>query len=294
MPITDIRGAREEEVLGTAYVARLMRRLLTSLGPMLPLLAVLATATPATPATAQDGDIGEHAAVVALNIVTGGVTSLVAALIDGRDVTDALFGGAVGGAAVFAGKRVATQRFDGAGLLGRELGAVGTGIVVNAGAGRPWLQEIWLPVGPIWVRTGTDAPFSVRLSATELVMSVWAATRPELGFDAARSLSSGTLVFTSPDYTLRVGQDYLRGLTTSGFMVLGASEEGFDEVLSHEMIHVVQQDFMLRAWSRPLEAWAWATLLGRDAPVDVGIVPHLSPGPYDELREWESMILDGR
>lgn len=256
------------------------------------LVLVAVVALSGAPAEAQDAGPGEHVEVAVLNVVAGGLTSTVAALLGGHDVIDAAVGGAVGGAGVYVGKRVAAQRFDGAGLLGRELAAVGTSVVLNAGEGRGWLEAVWLPVGPLWLRTG-GSPLAARVNAVDVVMTVWATATPELKLDAARSLSTGALVFTTSLYAIRSGNEYLRGFTTGGVMVLGASVDGFARTRSHEMIHVIQQDFMMRAWSHPLEAWAWTALAGRDVPVDLGIVPQLlTPGFYDSLRERESVILD--
>lgn len=258
------------------------------------ILIVGLAAVPSAPVAAQDSDRGDRVAMVALNALTGGLTSAVSALLGGRDPLRAAVGGGLGGVGVYAGKQVAAQRFDGAGLMGRELAAVGTSVVINAGEGRGWFGTLWLPAGPVWVRTGS-APLSVRVSAVDVAMTVWAAATPELGFDAGRSLSTGAMVFTSPDHAIRSSDEYLKGFAAGGVMVLGASVEGFDGTRSHEMIHVIQQDFMLRAWSRPLEAWAWTAVAGRDVPVDLGLVPQLlTPGFYDRFRERESSILDVR
>jgi hypothetical protein len=269
------------------------RRLLAALGPLVlfcpPSLA------------AQAGDDApaawtEDVAILGTNVAMGGLTAAVTAWIRGEDPTRAFLRGAAGGGLVFAGKRLVSEDFDGAGFLGREVGAVGSSVVANAGLGRGWLEEVWLPLGPLWIQANWHTPERFRLNVWTLGSLAWALGRPELELDWGETLSNGTFVLRSPRHGLRSDDEPASGITLGGNVLIGrlpASEH--EEVRAHELVHVIQQDFVVRAWSRPLESRGWRELLGRDLPIDLAIVPVLLFPPFlSDLMEAEADVLESR
>lgn len=81
----------------------------------------------------------------------GGLTAGIVQRLRGGSFSDGFARGAVGGAVAYAGRRIAAERFDGAGLLGRQVGAVGASVVRNASERRPSLERLFFPAGPLHV-----------------------------------------------------------------------------------------------------------------------------------------------
>lgn len=237
-----------------------------------------------------------QAGVASANALAGALTAAVVAWMRGEEVPRAFLRGAAGGAVVFAGKRVAVERFDGAGFLGREIAAVGTSVVANAGAGRDWIDEVWLPLGPVWLRTGRAAPVGVRVNLRDVGVLAWAATRPELRFDAAASLSNGTAFFRADRHQIRYQGRYFIGGVALGTTVLLAKQSLWDEsTAGHELIHVIQDDFVVHAWSRPLEKWGWLHLTGWNPPIDIALASAIRLlDPARDVEEYEAEALSRR
>jgi hypothetical protein len=178
--------------------------------------------------------------------------------IRGGSFSDGFARGALGGAIVYAGKRVSVGRFAGAGLLGRELAAVGASVVRNAADGRPSFERLVLPLGPINVYFGTPGPRRARVKVNlyQLAWFGWAMAEPALSFEAGKSLSAGAPVFRARNRVILSGGDPVRGVMAGGTILLsgrGVLDE--EAVFAHERVHVLQRDFYLQAWFRELEAW---------------------------------------
>ena len=204
-------------------------------------------------------------------------------------------GGALGGGVVFAGKRLAAQPFDGAGFLGREVAAFGSSLVAGAGAGREWLDEVWLPVGPAWIRVGKAAPPALRLNVRDAAVLAWAATRRELEVDWGATLSNGTAYLNAPSHGLRVNGDGAWGVALGTTVLVAATGVGREETRAHEMIHVIQDDFLTSVWSRPLESWGWGRIASGRLPLELGVVSILRGlEPMRDLEETEAGILARR
>lgn len=238
----------------------------------------------------------EDVGVAGANLLLGGATAAVTAWIRGEPVGDGFLNGALGGGLGFIGKRVAVEEFPGAGLLGRQVAAVGASMVVNAGTGQGPFAELWLPVGPVWLQAIPSAGHRARLDAGEVATLLWAATRNELELDGKGSLSNGAFIFRSPGHYLVSDGRRVDGLTIGGIVALGPSYFEPDHIRGHEMVHVIQNDFMVHAWSRPLESWGWRLLIGREIPVDVVPVPLklLTGWVTVNLREGEAQVLEFR
>lgn len=252
-------------------------------------------------AAAQDHDHPQadwivDVGVAGANALSGALTAAVTAAIRGDAVPEAFVKGAVGGAAVFAGKRIAVEQFGGAGLLGRQVGSVGASIVANGGGGRGWVEEVWLPLGPLWLQASPSSDFGARLDLLNVGVTAWAVERPELEVDWRRSLDSGALVFTSPGHRITNSDGRVDGLAVAGTIALGAmAPVDVDVVERHERVHVIQYDYLLHTVSRPFERWGWDRLLGRPMPFDLGLIPLAgSPRFIRDLKEAEAEALELR
>jgi len=212
-----------------------------------------------------------HFTVLAGNTAIGALTGGLLQKLRGGSFKDGFARGALGGAVIYGAKRVVVQRFWGAGLLGRELDAVGVSLVRNASEARPSFSRMFLPVGPLPFRANLDLAHGVRvqpqldLSAAGWLLYGLYETR--LTPDVGQSLSSGAMVFHA-DRRLILDQ----GRPISGFTAsrsIFASDplaltggETWGLVLAHERVHVLQQDFVLTAWSQPLAELALGRLPG--------------------------------
>lgn len=251
------------------------------------------------PTTAAAQDPGqprwvEDFGIVAANVLIGGATAAVSAWLGDRDVGDAFMGGALGGGVGFLGKRVAAEDFGGAGLAGRQIGAVGANIVSNVGRGLGWLEEIWLPVGPVWIQTRRDPGWRARIDLPEVAVVAWALSRSELQFDAGASLRNGALFFRAPDHRMIGNGKAIAGFAATGVVFVGHSSLDEAEIRAHEMTHVIQQDFVLHSWSRPLEAAGWRLLSDRVIPIDLGVARLLMVMPFQAITEGEAELMEGR
>lgn len=231
--------------------------------------------------------------VAGANVVVGALTAAATAAIRGEDVSEAFLKGAAGGGVVFAGKRVAVERFGGAGLLGRQIASVGTGMVVDGGHGREWLSEVWLPIGPAWVQVGAEGGRRARVNLQEVGVLIWAATRSELQFDLGRSVSNGVPVFVAREHRLERSRP-IAGVALGGAVLLGATDMDLEVVQRHENTHVIQQDYLLNTLSRPIERWGWGLVVDRDIPVDIHLLGLLTSPLLRSVSEREAQALEYR
>src|SRR5688572_32885115 len=88
----------------------------------------------------------DRAAHLAVNGALGGFSAAMFALARGKNPWRAALVGFGGGVAMGLGKQVAGETFDGAGLLGRQLAAMGTSIVRTASEDT---TVVIVPVGPM-------------------------------------------------------------------------------------------------------------------------------------------------
>lgn len=200
-------------------------------------------------------------AIASLNGMIGGTIAGLSRLIRGGSFTEAFLPGALGGTIAFGGRRLAVERFDGAGLLAREVSAVGASIVRNAGEGLGALERVQLPLGPVELEVRPREPGSVRarLMVYDAVRVASAIAQPELELDGWASLSAGTPVFRAAGRYVKDNHGVLvDGLAGGGVIYLSGRIRNGDEpaVFAHERVHVLQQDFRNIAVGDALESGA--------------------------------------
>ncbi len=191
---------------------------------------------------------------LSVNALLGGLTGGVFQEVRGGSFLDGFTRGSLGGSVVYAGKRLGVESFPGAGLLGRQIAAVGSSVVRNAADGRPNLVTVVLPLGPLQVQfspTGLE-PTRVSLDLADTYWILYGFLSPRLSFRPGWSLSGGAPVFEARDARLAPGGDGVNGLTTGGVIFLSTSRR---RALPHEQVHVIQFDFVSRAWTGRLDEW---------------------------------------
>jgi hypothetical protein len=235
------------------------------------------------------------AAAAGVNSLLSGVTAGVMQWGRGGSFQDGFTRGAMGGAVIYTGKRLAVQDFRGAGFWGREVAAVGASVVRNAGEGRGSLERVVLPVGPVrfYLSTVPGEHLGVRLDAATVINAVHAMQLPELEFDAESSWSSGAIVFRARDLLFATGPTHgddppevgAAGRTRAGVIYL-SDIAGLDyrHNLKHERIHVLQNDQFFLTLTSPAEEWALRRLPG-GAALNRWVDPNLSPAVTGILSE---------
>src|SRR5512134_3652706 len=130
------------------------------------------------------------------NALLGGLSSGIMQELRGGSFRRGFTRGFLGGSVIYVGKRLAVERFEGAGLLGRQIGAVGGSMVRNAGDGEGVLERLYLPLGVARLEVHTPTRrLQLTPDLTAIGWTVWAITQAELEFDRSASLSAGTPVF---------------------------------------------------------------------------------------------------
>ncbi len=259
------------------------------------------------------GWVGEFT-VFSGNVLLGALTAGVSRWLRHGSFEDGFTRGALGGGVVYAGKRLAVGRFDGAGLLGREVAAVGSSVVANAGAGRATLERIDLPVMVGWVRldrAGGRTRLDGRIDLVPLAVLAYGVAQDRLDLDVAASLSAGAPVFRASGLLFRsrltgaqpaTGVELASSVWLSEVPRFGISYSR--RVFAHERVHVAQNDFFTIAWGGPLEEFIHSRLAPRGGAlrrIGVGLgdpilnalsalVPHYGQRPW----ELEANFLEGR
>ncbi len=213
--------------------------------------------------------VGEFATFSA-NSVIGGLTAGLVRRFRGGSFGDGFVRGIAGGALSYAGKRLASERFWGAGFAGREISAAGASAARNAAAATSSPASLTLPVGPLWldIETRGSPHFRARVDAAALGWLIYAVAEPELHFDAGGSVSAGTPVFRTRGKLLAFGHDQVHagGVTNAGVVLL-ADIPAYGDVyarraFAHERIHVLQEDQLAVLWTDPLARRVTQTVPG--------------------------------
>jgi hypothetical protein len=235
-----------------------------------------------------------HLTVLGVNAAIGGLTGGVRQWRGGGSFGDGFVRGALGGGVTYAGKVVVAQDAPGAGLLGRGLAATGSSITRNASDGRPSLERLILPVGPVRVRTdavrgGLPVVSLDLVAALSTVGVMVSGMGTELAWGS--TLGSGAAVFHATGWDDDWGWEARH---YGGTIVLRGdgvpSERFMRRALAHERVHLLQYDQAFILWSDPVEERLLARL-GLPAALDLGLHAPLFLGlnlliPY-ELQPWE-------
>ena len=198
--------------------------------------------------------------VLGFNAVLGGLTAGIRQQVAGGSFEDGFTRGFAGGSVIYAGKRIAAERFPGAGLIGRGVAGAGGSMVRNASDGRPVLDRVVLPVGPMRLHLdradGLDARVKFDLNA--IVMASYAAARSDIRLDLASSLSAGAPVFRAEGFVFGTEADSIHAAGRVAESVIFLSdlpwraESDAERVFAHERIHVLQRDQVFSTLADPL------------------------------------------
>jgi hypothetical protein len=281
-----------------------MRALRTLIGGV-----VLCAGTPlagqSEPVPPARGGWDAEVSTFTVNALLGGLTAGTIRALRGGSFADGFVRGAAGGALVYAGKRVAVEHWDGAGLAGREVAALGTSVIRNTADGRAPLERLVLPVwlGRVYVTTSPRVSVQPRLDVVGVASTVFQALDDGSRFDLGRSVSAG-----APVFAVYASEEKWVGYQRAGVVLLRyptdyrGTEDRIPEDIripiehsaSHERVHLVQLDEVFLLFTAPLEDW----LLDRH-PVAARIHRWVDPGvmtaalylpdlliPYDR-RPWE-------
>lgn len=211
------------------------------------------------------------------NALIAGLTAGILQAVRNQSFQDGFARGAFGGALSYGGRRVAVEDFWGAGLLGRQISAVGGSAVRNASESRAAFSRVSLPVGPInvYLQRYGDARLKAKLDIQGAVWLLSAVIDERLEMDGGASLSAGAPVFRTPRHRLGLPGDHARGISVGGIIVLGyeADKSQNHDVFAHERVHVLQYDFMQEVWGDPLEGW-----IGNKIPGGRSVMRVIRPG----------------
>jgi hypothetical protein len=250
----------------------------------------------------------DRTAHLAINGALGGFSAAMFALARGKNPWRAALMGFGGGVAMGAGKQIAGRRFDGAGLIGRQLAAFGTSMVRSASEDT---MVVILPVGPMTfeVRPGAADRVRPRVNVVGTAAVLYYVIRDDTRLDVSATFSTGAPVFRFPTETVSTRDGIIFGRMDFGTIVLGRTPAVQDEqrrmTLPHESIHVVQYDFLEQALSLPIERAILRRIgvgEGFLRHVDVGAISVMLAGVLQmhmdyEDRPWEReavILTEGR
>jgi len=275
----------------------------------MPLTAAIAQREPQEPLQEAGHLSGrDRAAHLAVNGALGGFSAAMFALARGKNPWRAALVGFGGGVAMGAGKQVAGQRFDGAGLMGRQLAAFGTSMVRSASEDT---MVLIVPVGPMTFEVRPSAVDRVRprVNLVGTATLLYYVVRADTRLDMRATLSAGAPVFRFPTETVSTRDGIIFGRMDFGTIVLGRTPLVQDRqrrmTLPHEAIHVVQYEFLEQALSLPLERAILRKLGASEGflrHVDLGAISVMLAGvlqmhmDYDD-RPWEResvLLTEGR
>lgn len=241
-----------------------------------PLLAVCLATAPLSAQVPCDPGFGDlcpvpesaprwhgHAISLGVNAMLGGVTAGVGHSTKGTSFWRGFARGAAGGGLAYGGRWVGAQRFHGAGLLGRQAGAVGASLVNNAARGRGALDRIVLPVGPVrlYLQPAAHPQVRAKVDLAAVLAAGYVAAQEGSRLNIGSSLSAGAVVFAMPEeYTGPRGAPIgVSAAHTAGVIWYrdweGSDRTSVEGILAHERVHVGQYDFLFTIWSEPAESW---------------------------------------
>lgn len=237
--------------------------------------------------------------LLGVNAGLGAVTSGLFAALTGSSVVDAALGGAMGGAISFGGKRLIASDPD-LGLVARQLSAVGASIAWNASEGRGWLDRLFLPAGPVRLEITIEdgLRWEPYIDVNALGWVLYGLLDSNHTIDAGRSLRAGAFVFLSDDLDGSGGDAVTSGLAGDGAVFLSRTRlADSPRTIHHELIHVLQIDYLKTTLDRPLEGRASERLFDDDGPwlgfLRLGVLYYPLQAAAFPLLEGEAGRLEG-
>jgi len=232
---------------------------------------------------------------LAINTTIGSVTGLVWATIRHSSKSKGALQGAGGGALMSVGRQIAATAFNGSGFVGREISATGASLTATSGEPKTTLT---FPIGPVSLAFSQDS-YDWRINVADFIAIVGLSLSPNTRLDLGKSLSSGAALFRDRHSSFGQRGDF-DIMAISEFGTVRLSRSAFDpftgktNVMYHENVHILQDDYFQDAIALPAERQVIQHLpFGRRflRHLDLGVAgPMLegamSPIPY-ESRPWE-------
>ena len=219
---------------------------------------------------------GEDVAFAGANaLLTGVVTGLFREVAQDGSFGAGFRAGLAAGVVTYAGKRIASERFDGAGLLGRQVASLGGSMAANARDDRGPFDRLIVQLGVgrlYWDRVASRVSF--RPDVITLTYTALAVADARVDLDWGRSLSAGAPIFVTTSRATLDSDAAGRAFAGMALIDRNASIPA-DEIDAHERIHIIQHDQHDALWGEAVERKVVslfgeraASLLGR---VDLGI-----------------------
>jgi len=191
--------------------------------------------------------------IAIVNVALGAVTAGTWSAVQKKSFWRGFARGGAGGAAVFAGKRLIGEGNPVSWWAGREIAALGSSEVVNAAEGLPFLQRAVIPVGPIRFHIDRLAKRKVipRLDLASTIAAGVIASGERTRLAVKETLATGVIVFMVPENSRTVGTHTAGILSVSEVLPDGNFPPLAPKriVISHEMVHASQYDFVFTVWS---------------------------------------------
>lgn len=197
-----------------------------------------------------------EATLLISNAVIGAATAAVTRAIGRKPIAAGAIRGAIAGAGVYAGKRLIGNGRPGYWWLGRELSAISSSEIGNAGLGLKPLERAILPIGPIRIHVDRLARRKIvpRLDVVSTVGAIVIGSRDGVRIGWNETFSTGAIVLLTPETSDQIG-NYAAGVLSVSELAPDGNFpplESKRSVMSHEMTHAAQYDFSFNAWSEPL------------------------------------------
>jgi hypothetical protein len=260
--------------------------------PFVPALEAQIVVYPLSPPGISTGTRVEN---LAINSALGSMTGLVWATIRHTPKSKGALKGAAGGALMSVGRQIAATAFNGSGFIGREVSA--TGISLTATSGEP-NTTLTFPIGPVSLKC-SEGSYDWRVNVSSVVAIIGLSFSPNTRLDLGKSLSSGAAVFDDRHSSFGQRGDFdIMAISQLGTIQLSRSAvdpfTGKTNVLYHENVHILQDDYFQEAIALPAEREVIQHLpLGRRflRHLDLGLAATVLEGamsgiPY-ESRPWE-------
>lgn len=232
-----------------------------------------------------------------MNALVAGVGAGVVRLARGGSFTEAFARGSLGGGLQYLGRRAAAANYDGAGVVGRSVHALGASASRSAARGLPAFQQLLIPAGPLWLEWDRgENKLDARLDAQSTFWLAYAISQERLTLDVARSLSAGTFIFLADD----VLAPFVLGTELGGIVALSShlNADQMAEAFAHERVHVLQRDASFALLSEPADdflasyAGDWGSRVTRR--IHFGVSDLLWDPLFHDTREAEALFLGRR